>query len=107
MGVTPNSKEFCKYFLGGGNPVRLPRTAPEDRVVPTKHDLLCPIARYLKGTILLDKSYIRILLVCFVGTTQPAGAVRGKRTRSPTPKKWNLGSDSPILTLDLLCPIAR
>jgi hypothetical protein len=70
-------------------------------------DLLCPIARYLKGTILLDESYIHILLVCFVGTTRSSGAVRGKRTGSPPPKNWNLGFDSPILTRDLLCPIAR
>jgi hypothetical protein len=58
-----------------------------DSPIPTLN-LLRPIARYLKGTILLDESYIRILLVCFVGTTRSSGAVRGKRTGSPPPKKY-------------------
>jgi hypothetical protein len=39
-------------------------------------DLLCPIVMYLKGTILLYESYLRILLVCFVGTAQSSSVVR-------------------------------
>jgi hypothetical protein len=39
-------------------------------------NLLCPIVMYLKSTILLYKSYLRILLVCFVGTARSSSVVR-------------------------------
>jgi multisubunit Na+/H+ antiporter MnhF subunit len=56
-------------------------------------DLLCLIIMYLKGTILLYESYLRILLVCFVGTAQSSSVVRvNGRTVIvlPLPVAWSL-----------------
>jgi hypothetical protein len=59
-------------------------------------DLLCPIVMYLKGTILLYKSYLRILLVCFVGTARSSRVVRvSGRTVIvlPLPVAWSPALD--------------
>jgi hypothetical protein len=56
-------------------------------------DLLCPIVMYLKGTILLYESYLRILLVCFVGTARSSSVVQvNGRTVIvlPLPVAWSL-----------------
>jgi hypothetical protein len=60
-------------------------------------DLLCPIVMYLKGTILLYESYLRILLVCFVGTARSSSMVRvdGRTVIVlPLPVAWSLALDS-------------
>jgi hypothetical protein len=52
---------------------------------------------YLKGTILLYESYLRILLVCFVGTARSSGVVRvNGRTVIvlPLPVAWSLALDN-------------
>jgi hypothetical protein len=59
-------------------------------------DLPCPIVMYLKGTILLYESYLRILLVCFVGTARSSGLVRvdGRTVIVlPLPVAWSLALD--------------
>jgi hypothetical protein len=64
-------------------------------------DLLCPIVMYLKGTILLYKSYLRILLVCFVGTARSSSVVRvNGRTVIvlPLPVAWSLALDPTNVT---------
>jgi hypothetical protein len=56
-------------------------------------DLLCPIVMYLKGTILLYESYLRILLVCFVGMARSSSVVQvNGRTVIvlPLPVAWSL-----------------
>ena len=60
-------------------------------------DLLCPIVMYLKGTILLYESYLRILLVCFVGTARSSSVVRvNGRTVIvlPLPVAWSLALEN-------------
>jgi hypothetical protein len=60
-------------------------------------DLLCPIVTYLKGTILLYESYLRILLVSFIGTARSSSVVRvNGRTVIvlPLPVAWSLALEN-------------
>jgi hypothetical protein len=69
-------------------------------------DLLCPIVMYLKGTILLYKSYLPILLVGFVGTARSSSVVRVNGQTVivlPLPVAWSLALE--LNRIPVMAPI--